>query len=362
MPKSENQKPVAFVIMPFGEGFDEIYNLFLVGALTEAGYEVSRADDLGGSQNIVKGIVRGIKNNDLIVADLTDSNSNVFYELGLAHALNKPVILLTQEIKDLPFDLKSYRVISYKTHFAHIKLAREELTKLAADFLSGEAEFSSPVSDFLGQPVETIFQHLTIDSDMQEVGFLDHLADMEEGLERLTNSIVSFGSKTEELGQATSDITQRIESLGNKPGGASGRQLRLLVMSLAQKLSGYAKFLLAENDKYGPELAQTRTSLEAVVRAQDPDAQGDQKELKRFLSALDSAENNGNEALSSIQEMTDTLQKVPPVERTFNRAQEQAVKELRRFASNVEQTTSMIARAKEIAREILGEASEDTDQ
>ena len=117
MVNPEEQKPVAFVIMPFDEGFDEIYDDFIVKTLREAGLEVSRADDIQSSQNILKDIVRAIKNSSLIVADLTDSNPNVFYELGLGHALNKPVIMLTQGIEDLPFDLRSYRAIPYTTHF-----------------------------------------------------------------------------------------------------------------------------------------------------------------------------------------------------------------------------------------------------
>jgi hypothetical protein len=44
---------------------------------------------------------------------LTDKNANVFYELGLAHAIGKPVILISEKIDDVPFDLRNYRVITY---------------------------------------------------------------------------------------------------------------------------------------------------------------------------------------------------------------------------------------------------------
>ena len=307
----------------------------------------------------MKDIVRAIKNSSLIVADLIDSNPNVFYELGLGHALNKPVIMLTQDIEDLPFDLRSYRVIPYTTHFKEMDGARKTLKDLVAGFLSDAESFGGPVSDFLEQPVETISQLPTEDLEKSEAGFLDHLAGMEEGLERLTESAIAFGSKTEELGQTTRSTTERIEDLQKRSGRNTARQMRTLVISLAQRLSSYAKFLSAENDKYGPELARTRTSLEAVVRGQDPHAQEGQKELKRFLSELDTTEDATEQALNSIRNMTDILHEIPSAEKTFDRAKEQAVKELRRFASNVEQTISMIARAKEIAREILGEASEE---
>ena len=50
---------------------------------------------------------------DLIVADLTGQNANVFYEMGFAHALNKDTILLTQTIGDVPFDLRQRRLVEY---------------------------------------------------------------------------------------------------------------------------------------------------------------------------------------------------------------------------------------------------------
>ena len=62
----------------------------------------------------------------------------------------KPVILLTQAIEDLPFDLRSYRVVSYDTHFAAIKSARSELISLAKGAVDGSVPFGNPVTDFIG--------------------------------------------------------------------------------------------------------------------------------------------------------------------------------------------------------------------
>ena len=65
------------------------------------------------------------------------TSSNVFYELGLAHALKKPVILITQSISDVPFDLKSYRLLEYSTHFGRIEIAKERLNHYADGFARG---------------------------------------------------------------------------------------------------------------------------------------------------------------------------------------------------------------------------------
>ena len=113
--------PYVFVLMPFDEDFNDIYELFVKAEMKRAGFSVDRADDIESQQNILRDILERIDKSDLIVADLTNSNPNVFYELGLAHALKKPVILITQSVDDVPFDLKSYRLLEYSTHFSKIE-------------------------------------------------------------------------------------------------------------------------------------------------------------------------------------------------------------------------------------------------
>src|SRR5215213_5676776 len=98
---SMSDKPKAFVIMPFDAELNEVYGSFIVPTLEEIGYSVLRADDLYGQRNILRDIVESISDSDLIVADLTGLNPNVFYELGVAHGLQRSVILMTQNIDEL---------------------------------------------------------------------------------------------------------------------------------------------------------------------------------------------------------------------------------------------------------------------
>ncbi len=102
----------------------KVSNLFIHKTLTDEGFEVSRADNINNQQSILHDIVGAIVESDIIVADLTGSNANVFYELGVAHTFNKPVILLTQDINDVPFDLCPYRLLIYSTHFAQTERAQ----------------------------------------------------------------------------------------------------------------------------------------------------------------------------------------------------------------------------------------------
>ena len=140
--------PSAFVLMPFSEEFKALYAEFIRPSLEKGGFGVKLADDINNDHNILRDIVEGIGDSQLVVADLTGSNPNVLYELGLAHALRKPVMHLTQSLDDVPFDLSSYRMLVYGTNFMEIREAKEKLEEKARVFLEGGSRFGNPITDF----------------------------------------------------------------------------------------------------------------------------------------------------------------------------------------------------------------------
>lgn len=105
---------LCFVIMPFNDKLNPIYESIIKPVLKDLKYNPLRADEIFTSKPIIEDIWQNIKKSKFLIADLTDRNPNVFYELGLAHALSKEVILLTQNLNDIPFDLRHYRIIVYQ--------------------------------------------------------------------------------------------------------------------------------------------------------------------------------------------------------------------------------------------------------
>jgi len=94
-----NQKPVCFVVMPFGkEGtearrrFDRVYKYIIKKPIVEAGYDCIRGDELPGTEDIVDMLKSELVKAALVVADLSDRNANVFYELGFRHAMDLSLI------------------------------------------------------------------------------------------------------------------------------------------------------------------------------------------------------------------------------------------------------------------------------
>jgi hypothetical protein len=81
-------------------------------------------------------ITRSIEKAKIIVADLTGRNPNVFYEVGIAHTLNKTVLLLAQNIEDVPFDLRHRRVLLYEYSPRGCKKLENEISKNINSLLS----------------------------------------------------------------------------------------------------------------------------------------------------------------------------------------------------------------------------------
>jgi hypothetical protein len=119
-------KPFAFVLMPFSDVFRDTYLLGIKPACEEAGYYCERLDEQIFEETMLERIYNQIAKADLIVADLTDRNPNVFYETGYAHALGQNVILLTKNAADIPFDLKHYSHIVYSDGIAELKKQLKE--------------------------------------------------------------------------------------------------------------------------------------------------------------------------------------------------------------------------------------------
>jgi hypothetical protein len=107
--------PRVFVIMPFVEPYDTLYHEVIYPVAKEMGFDVIRVDEIQGPGVIVEDIQRQIENAHAVVAEISNHNPNVYYELGYAHALRKPAILLVrrQEGSSMPFDIRGYRAIFY---------------------------------------------------------------------------------------------------------------------------------------------------------------------------------------------------------------------------------------------------------
>lgn len=103
-----------FVVMPFSESLLPVYQDHTKKIAADAGVSISRGNDVFATNSIMSDIWQSINNCKLVIAECTGRNPNVFYEIGIAHTVGKPTVLITQSIDDIPFDLRHIRCIVYE--------------------------------------------------------------------------------------------------------------------------------------------------------------------------------------------------------------------------------------------------------
>jgi hypothetical protein len=126
---------LCFVLMPISGDFTPLYEDHLKKIIRKQSMTCVRADEVVSVGSITKDIWEKICSARFLVADLTGRNANVFYEVGLAHALGKDVILLTRSMNDVPFDLKSLRCIVYEFTPRGVAELETRLEKVIVDLI-----------------------------------------------------------------------------------------------------------------------------------------------------------------------------------------------------------------------------------
>jgi len=194
---------MCFVIMPIGsEGsaehshFRSVFDVIIKPAAEEAGYRVWRGDDSAFSGSITKEIVEALASADLVIADLTDRNPNVYLELGIRHCLRRSgTIHLIRDDQALPFDVAGYRAIKYSTEFDRIDAVRTAIGDAIRHKESAPEVSDNPVHDTLELP-----QDYRATAESEQVRQLEstqrHLAEVTRELEALRRRYQRDGGQT----------------------------------------------------------------------------------------------------------------------------------------------------------------------
>ena len=123
------RKPTAFVAMQFSPPYNELYQDVIVPICGEFGVEAKRSDDSFRPGLIISDIKAQINVANLVIADITPENSNVFYEVGYSDASRKPTILIAEKGRTLPFDVGGFRTLFYENTISGKRKVEEGLRK-----------------------------------------------------------------------------------------------------------------------------------------------------------------------------------------------------------------------------------------
>ena len=120
---------LVFILTPFHDNYSEDYKV-IREACTQSGFNAYRGDENYIKGDIFPEMLKLIVKSNLIIANINGRNPNVLYELGIAQAIDKPVILISSEPEKLPIDIKSKRFLVYRNYTELQEMIRKELQNL----------------------------------------------------------------------------------------------------------------------------------------------------------------------------------------------------------------------------------------
>lgn len=120
-----------FILTPFHDNYSQDYNV-IREVCTSSGFKCFRGDETYFKGDIFPQMLKLIIKSNLIIANINGRNPNVLYELGIAQALDKPVILISREPEKLPIDIKSKRFLIYRDYKELQEMIRQELINLSS--------------------------------------------------------------------------------------------------------------------------------------------------------------------------------------------------------------------------------------
>jgi hypothetical protein len=175
-PREESGQDTCFVISPIGKpgterhtNFKEVLEYIIKAAVKTSGYslQVLRADDIDRAGSFIKDILESLYDSYVVIADLTEQNPNVFYELGVRHALSPRTILIAQSIDDIPSDLREYRTIVYDTSAKGAADFSARLKKFLLEMRKEPERPDNPVLDRIGSIFEK--RVATLEAEKQQL-------------------------------------------------------------------------------------------------------------------------------------------------------------------------------------------------
>jgi len=353
--------------MPFNEESTAIFDQLIAQPLIEVGYDVRKADSVIDQQSVLSDIVQGINGADLIVADLTDLNPNVFYELGIAHGLGVPTVLITQSLDEVPFDLKSYRTSEYSARFDEVEKLKSFLKEVGNEAAGGRVKFASPVSDFLqesaaakrlsqheGAPPSVVTQAPVLNSEdadtEAEPGILDFLHFYLLSAEQTVATLGKINSETSAIGDRIASHTERMNAAAvtEKSGGVA--QMHRVATDVAADLSGYGDVLKEEIPALEEHSALMIDNGLKWLSAAGKDQPVD--ELEGFRVSLATMYLVLAKSIPQTRSYRDSFKEVKGMTSQLNKAADRVTSYLGRLLTVMEKSQSFAGRGCDIAQEL----------
>jgi hypothetical protein len=325
--------------MPFSDEFNWVFEDLIEPALSDAGYEVIRADTVVDQQSIMRDIVEGIIRCDLTIVEITSLNPNVMYELGMAHALRRPTIILTQDVSNGPFDLRAYRLIQYSEQYREVVTVKDKLTEIATKHKLGEIKFTNPVIDFappefwkgeLAQPpIEATTDVVDSDGEYEgRLGLLDLEQLVSEQLEIIGQQATRLVEITHDFAQNSNARTERINELNELENQEASKQRRLLVISTANLITRWGEDMEQELPPIREAWSKLEEYAEGFAASASIESERDRLEAEKFVETMEEFGSTIRGVVESLGEAKSSISPLRTLSRDLDRAGHRASRSL----------------------------------
>jgi len=281
---SDRQRLRCFVIGPIGNRFAapgsaeleryeeaiQVLETVILPGCTMVGLTPVRADGLTQAGEITEQVFRRLRDDDIVIADLTGANPNVMYELGLRHTRN----VLTVQIGEygrLPFDINIIRTVQFSRSPHGLITARNELVQMLEAGLAGEYDMVT-ATRIWNEPPGAEIPPEEPDEQPDEIeppGFLDLVADAEENQQTLTEAVQAVGKRLAELGDSAVEASQRMAASDARGAGMRGRLT--VTREYAGEMNRIADQLEGDVDNYEAAMGSVSAGTLAIIQRLEED-------------------------------------------------------------------------------------------
>jgi hypothetical protein len=200
-----------FVISPIGEDLsetrkraDQVLKHLVRPAVESCGYKATRADEIDKPGLITSQVIQAVVNDDLVIADLSETNPNVFYELAVRHVIRKPLIQIIQKGERIPFDVGGMRTISFDHQdLDSVAQAKEDIVNQIREMEANPSEMETPIS------ISIELQKLRLSDNPDDRNYADLLAAISE----ISGDVKTIGLKTDAIGETSGNTGRRLQDM-----------------------------------------------------------------------------------------------------------------------------------------------------
>lgn len=360
MPPAQN----AFVILPFEDEFEDLYHDKIVPTLENHNYSVNKADSLATQRNIIEDIIDGITNADLIISDLTGANPNVFYELGIAHGLGIPTVLIAQDIGELPFDLSAYQTIEYSLRYDSIKEFEQELSNICESHQHGEIKFGSPVSDYAGVNIKQ--SHLenrsndekdsksetdnknskSIDTEetVEIKGIIEYMAEVDKYRSEIDSIMNLISEKSDRVVDEIEDPVKKVINYREPEISIDRKEVNSSARDIALTLSDFSHFLSRRVDKFAIQINFLLDTVESIINNADASKQNERDILIELQDVVNKLISDIELNLQDVDSFREQLDKLTGVHRELDDSIKNLADSLNKFENHLQKGLAELER------------------